>query len=68
MQHQRIERVAALVGAEAAVDRQAAQREVADGVEQLVADEFVLVAQAVRVEDLVVLDTVIELSSDEPSA
>ena len=56
MKDQGIERVTTLVGAEAAIDRQPAQREVADGIEQLVADEFVLVAKTAGIEDPVLVD------------
>src|SRR3569623_285271 len=51
MENQGVERVTALVGPEPAVDRQSAERQIADGIEQLVPDEFVLEAQATGVQD-----------------
>ena len=46
-QHQRVERVPAPVGAETSIDGQTAERQVANGVERLVAYEFIGEAQVI---------------------
>src|SRR6185312_4698599 len=55
MEDQRVERVTTLVRPEAAVDRQAAEREIADGVKQLVANELVVVPKTAGIENAVLI-------------
>ena len=62
--------MAAAIGAVAAEDRHAGKGEIADGVEHLVADEFVGEAEAFRVDDAVFADNhgVIERGAEREAA
>src|SRR5690606_14152762 len=61
-----IEGVPTLIGAETAPYRQTAQRQVANGVEQLVAHECIIEAQPARIEDPILMhgDGIIEAGAE----
>src|SRR5690606_23479280 len=65
-QYMRVKGMAALVRAETSPDGQATQRQIANRIEQLVADEFVLIAQAARIEDAILMhrDGIIEARAE----
>src|SRR5829696_6996730 len=56
LEHREVEAMAAAEGPVGAKQRRAGERQIADGVEHLVADELVRIAQAFRVDDPVVAD------------